>query len=53
MIKGLEVKEVSYTEWFKATYHEEWTDQHAPLMSLLDEYEEWCKENKVEPIWNG
>lgn len=44
---------MSYTDWFKATYHEEWTEQHAPLMSLLDEYEEWCEKNNVTPIWNG
>lgn len=44
---------MSFTEWYKETFNDEWTENHAPLMSLLDDYEEWCKKNNVTPIWNG
>lgn len=47
------VKYLSYTDWYKETYNDEWTIDHAPLISLLDEYEKWCEKNKVNPIWNG
>jgi hypothetical protein len=47
------VNNLSFTEWYKETYNDEWTDNHATLMSLLDEYEDWCKRNDITPIWNG
>lgn len=44
---------MTFTEWYKETCDDEWTDEHAPLVSLLYDYEDWCKANKVIPVFNG
>lgn len=46
-------KILSFTEWFEFTYAEKWTDEHAPLISFIVEYEEFCERNGITPIWNG
>jgi hypothetical protein len=45
--------DMTFTEWYKETCDDEWTDEHAPLVSLLYDYEDWCEENKIAPIFNG
>jgi hypothetical protein len=44
---------MSFTEWYEKTYNDKWTDNHAPLHSLMIEYEDYCRDNNIEPIWNG
>lgn len=44
---------MTFTEWYKETCDDEWTYEHAPLVSLLYDYEDWCKANKVIPVFNG
>jgi hypothetical protein len=44
---------LTYTEWYKKTYNDEWTDNHAVLNSVTVEYEKWCEENNLTPIWDG
>lgn len=44
---------LTYREWFKQIQGEEWTDNHAPLPSLINGYEAYCKANGLVPCWNG
>lgn len=44
---------MTYTEWYKEKYKEAWTDNHGWLHSVMVEYEEYCKENGLEPVWDG
>lgn len=43
----------TYTEWYKYKYGNEWTEQHAIMFSIVEEYEKYCRAYKLEPIWNG
>lgn len=48
---------MSFTEWYKETYKEEWHEDYAGLnefcYKVSCEYDNHCKENKIKPIWNG
>lgn len=44
---------MTFTEWYKNTYNDVWTDNHAPLFSLVEEYVHYCESNGIVPIWNG
>ena len=46
---------MTFTEWYKATYDEDWHEDYAWLIGLetMDGYEKWCEENNQIPVWNG
>ena len=51
------MKDITFTEWYKENYEEEWHEDFADLYSFATEvfgkYEEWCEEKKIQAIWNG
>jgi hypothetical protein len=46
---------MSFTEWYEAIYGQKWLEEYALYygVRLLEDYEYYCKENNLEPIWNG
>lgn len=48
---------MSFTEWYKVNYKEDWHEDFAHLYDhaseASDKYEEWCKETDLVPVWNG
>lgn len=48
---------MTFTEWYQKTHGERWHEDYAELYRFADEmtieYENWCKENNVKPVWNG
>lgn len=44
---------MTYTEWYKERYNDDWTDNHAVLFSIIEEYELYCKENNLTEVWDG
>ena len=44
---------MTFKEWYANTYRDVWTDEHAPLYSYIIEYEEFCKRNNIDAVWNG
>lgn len=54
MLQGGEIL-LSFTEWFEVTYKEKWQEDYVLLVGLeaMNGYEQYCKTNDYEPIWNG
>lgn len=50
-------EEMSFVEWYEENYKDKWHEDYVLLYStayaLSVEYEEFCKRNDIEPIWNG
>lgn len=46
---------ILFTDWYKETYKQEWHIDYALLygMDLIYEYEEFCKQKNIRPVWNG
>lgn len=48
---------VNFTDWYKDVMEEDWHEDYVGLYSFCYEvccqYEEYCRENKITPIWNG
>lgn len=44
---------MTFAQWCKVTYNDGWTENHAFLFTLFEEYEKYCEANGYEPIWNG
>lgn len=44
---------MTFTQWYKYRYNDEWTDNHAILHSLELGYEQWCADNNQEEIWDA
>jgi len=44
---------MTFTEWYKVAYNDEWNEHHAVLFSLIDDYEKYCEINSYEPVWDG
>lgn len=48
---------LSFVEWYEKTYKEKWNQDYAELYGyankISDEYEDYCKKNNINPIWNG
>lgn len=46
----------SFTDWFESHHAETWQASFAHLSSAskwADDYESYCKERNIEPVWNG
>jgi hypothetical protein len=47
---------MSFAEWFEDEYSEQWHEDYADTRTgyiASIEYEEFCKRNNLEPVWNG
>jgi hypothetical protein len=48
---------MSFVKWYEDTYKAKWHEEYAGLYAFCyevsTEYEEFCKRNDLEPIWNG
>ncbi|MCR6108668.1 hypothetical protein HXA34_20445 [Salipaludibacillus agaradhaerens] len=48
---------MSFTEWYEKTQNEKWHEDYALMYiyasDMSERYEKWCKENNVEPVFNG
>ncbi|MFE8701140.1 hypothetical protein ACFYKX_11095 [Cytobacillus sp. FJAT-54145] len=47
---------MSFVEWYKHTYGDEWHEDYALLgcsHEWLDAYQTYCDQHHLEPIWNG
>lgn len=53
----LEEKSLTFTEWYKKYDGTEWiydsTISHRFAIETSNRYENWCRENKVKPIWDA
>jgi len=48
---------MNFVEWYKEIYGDEWHEDYAGLYSfcykMTMEYDEYCKDNNIKPVWNG
>ncbi|WP_214797694.1 hypothetical protein [Exiguobacterium sp. s5] len=45
---------MTFTEWYKHETGEDWHDDYAWIESDKDvDYEEYCKRNGIQPVWDG
>ena len=48
---------MTFTEWYKKHKDHDWNEDYALLYGfaneVTDEYEKYCNENNISPVWNG
>lgn len=45
---------MTFTEWYKFKTGDDWHEDYAWIEGhRADDYDEYCKENGIEPIWDG
>ena len=48
---------MKFTEWYFKQHKEKWNGDFTQLVSfatgLNEGYTKWCKENNMNPIWDG
>jgi hypothetical protein len=48
---------MSFTEWYEKTHNDKWHEDYGLMYrfadDMLNDYEKYCKENGIKPIYNG
>lgn len=48
---------MTFTKWYFREHKEKWNGDFVQLYSFADRlatgYEKWCKENNMNPVWDG